>query len=389
MNTQSPPSSSYSPPPPVGGPIPPPRAQSSKTPLLLAILLGLTSGLLLYRTINSHFAHTEAQPRTVTPRGDLADDEKTTIDLFEGASPSVVYITSIALRSDVFGLNVTEIPQGTGSGFIWDQYGHIVTNFHVVQNAQSVEGTLSNHKSCKARVIGVAPDHELAVLRMNAPGNKLRPIPIGTSADLQVGQKVFAIGNPFGLDQTLTTGVVSALGRTIPAGSGRTIKDVIQTDAAINPGNSGGPLLDSAGRLIGVNTAIYSPSGANAGIGFAVPADTVNRIVPQLIAHGQVTRPRLGIYRTHDSVVRRLGLTGVLISEVEAGSGADKAGLLGRRRTRTGQFVWGDIIQSIDGKPVRSGDDLLSLLEQYKVGDTVKVTFLRGDETRAVEVTLQ
>lgn len=391
MTYESPPpsydSSSSPPPPPYREPRRPP---ASRMPLLLAILLGLTSGLLIYRTINDHLARSNAVPRVVTPRGDLAADEKATIELFENASPSVVYVTSVATRSSLFGLNVQEIPQGTGSGFIWDQNGHVVTNFHVIQAGSGAEVTLSNHRSYDADVVGYAPDQDLAVLRIRAPAGELKPIPVGTSDDLQVGQKVFAIGNPFGLDQTLTTGIVSALGRTIPAVSGRTIRDVIQTDAAINPGNSGGPLLDSAGRLIGVNTAIVSPSGTSAGIGFAVPVDTVNRVVPQLIAHGRVIRPQLGIQVAHDSITRRLGLSGVLIVQIEEGSGAEKAGLRGTTRTSDGRLILGDIIQAVDGRPVRSYDDLLNILEEHKSGDTVRLTVLRhGEETRTVEVPLQ
>src|SRR5262245_59851892 len=222
-----------------------------------------------------------AAPRTITPRGALNAEERATIALFRQASPSVVYITTVARQRDFFSLNIAEIPQGSGSGFIWDQEGHIITNFHVIQGASGDKVTLADHSVWDAQLVGVAPDHDLAVLSIKAPKNQLRPLALGTSADLEVGQSVFAIGNPFGLDQTLTTGIISALGREINATTGRTIAGVIQTDAAINPGNSGGPLLDSAGRLIGVNTAIFSPSGSYSGIGFAVPVDTVNRIVPQ------------------------------------------------------------------------------------------------------------
>ena len=237
-----------------------------------------------------------AVPRVVTPRGDLAAEEKSNIELFRLSSPSVVYITRLAMRRDRFSLNMFEIPQGTGSGFVWNNLGHIITNFHVVQGTSSLRITLADNSEWDARVVGVSPDQDLAVLFINAPRTRLKPIAIGQSANLQVGQRVFAIGNPFGLDQTLTTGIISALGREIDGVSGRKISGVIQTDAAINPGNSGGPLLDSAGRLIGVNTAIFSPSGSNAGIGFAVPVDTVNRVAPQLIRHGRVIRPGLGIH---------------------------------------------------------------------------------------------
>ncbi|HTS03462.1 MAG TPA: trypsin-like peptidase domain-containing protein, partial [Thermoanaerobaculia bacterium] len=211
-----------------------------------------------------------AAPRPVTARGDLASDEKATIELFQRCSPSVVYITTLARRPVNF-FEMTEVAQGTGSGFVWDRQGHIVTNFHVIENSDSLVVTLADQSNWKATLVGAEPDKDLAVLRIGAPEAKLPPILVGTSHDLKVGQKVFAIGNPFGLDETLTTGIVSALGRTIESVTGRKIQDVVQTDAAINPGNSGGPLLDSAGRLIGVNTQIASPSGASAGIGFAVP----------------------------------------------------------------------------------------------------------------------
>jgi S1-C subfamily serine protease len=250
----------------------------------------------------------DAAPRTVAARGDLALDEKNTIELFEATSEAVVYITSIELRRNIFSLNIYEIPQGTGSGFIWDKEGRIVTNYHVIEDANRVEVTLSDHSTWKGIVVGVAPDKDIAVLQISAPPEKLSPIAIGESSNLRVGQKVFAIGNPFGLDHTMTTGIVSALGREIQSATGRTIQDVIQTDAAINPGNSGGPLMDSAGRLIGVNTAIFSPTGASAGIGFAVPVDIVNRVVPEIIKYGRAIRPGLGVSIANESIARRLGI---------------------------------------------------------------------------------
>ncbi|MGH7811140.1 MAG: S1C family serine protease, partial [Candidatus Binatia bacterium] len=236
-----------------------------------------------------------AAPRAVSPRGELMAGEKSIITLFKQASPAVVNITTLGVERDLITLNQYQIPQGTGSGFVWDTTGNVITNFHVILNADAAQVTLSDQSNWRARVVGVAPDKDLAVLKIDAPANKLQAIPIGTSKDLQVGQSVFAIGNPFGLDQTLTTGVISALNREIESVTRRPIQGVIQSDAAINPGNSGGPLLDSAGRLIGVNTAIYSPSGASAGIGFAIPVDTVNRIVPELIRSGKITRPGLGV----------------------------------------------------------------------------------------------
>jgi S1-C subfamily serine protease len=328
-----------------------------------------------------------AVPKPVTARGDLAADEKATIELFERCSPSVVYITSLARRPVNF-FEATEIAQGSGSGFVWDRLGHVVTNFHVIQGSDSLVVTLADQSNWKATVVGAEPDKDLAVLRIGAPEAKLPPILVGASRDLKVGQKVFAIGNPFGLDETLTTGIVSALGRTIESVTGRKIQNVVQTDAAINPGNSGGPLLDSAGRLIGVNTQIASPSGASAGIGFAVPADTVNEVVPQLIAHGRVIRPRLGIAQAQEGYLRQLGVQGVLVQSVQEGTGAAKAGLRGFRRGPDGSILLGDIIVGVAGKNVASYDDLVSVLEKQKVGDTVPVRILREDREITVDVTL-
>ncbi len=381
-------------PPPYGYVPPPPRRRGG--PIVLPVLLGLLAGWLVFTLMQRtpgggaappRLKGAPAEARPVTARGDLAADEKATIELFERCSPSVVYITSLARRPVSF-FEMTEVPQGSGSGFVWDRQGHIVTNFHVIQDASSLVVTLADQSDWKATVVGVEPDKDLAVLRIGAPEAKLPPILVGTSRDLKVGQKVFAIGNPFGLDETLTTGIVSALGRTIESVTGRKIQGVVQTDAAINPGNSGGPLLDSAGRLIGVNTQIASPSGASAGIGFAVPADTVNEVVPQLIAHGRVIRPRLGITPAQEGVVRRLGLTGVLVLEVQEGTGAAKAGLRGTRRERDGSIALGDVVVGVAGKRVASYDDLVSALEKQKIGDTVPVRVLRDGREITVDVTL-
>jgi S1-C subfamily serine protease len=335
----------------------------------------------------------KAMPRAITPRGGLAADEQATIELFREASPSVVFITTVALRRDFFSLNLFEIPQGSGSGFIWDQEGHVITNFHVIQGALrsggSAKVTLADQSTRDARLVGAAPDKDLAVLSIDTPQHLLKPLAIGTSKDLLVGQKVFAIGNPFGLDQTLTTGIISALGREITSVDGRTITGVIQTDAAINPGNSGGPLLDSAGRLIGVNTAIYSSSGSSAGIGFAVPVDIVNRVVPQIIRYGRVMRPQLGVRIAEDAVSRRWGLPGVLILQIEPGSGAEAAGLRGTHIDARGRPSLGDIIVGIESDQVETADDLMNALEKYQAGDTVTVTIVRGDERLRVPVTIQ
>ncbi len=356
-------------------------------PISLLVLAAVV-GWLLYQTFQPALHDPEAVSRPVTARGDLAGDEQNTIDIFRNAAPSVVYITSIAVRRNLFSLNVYEIPQGTGSGFIWDRQGRIVTNFHVISDASRLEVTLADHSTWKASLVGAAPDRDLAVLQITAPAGKLQPITVGESKNLLVGQKVFAIGNPFGLDQTLTTGVVSALGREITAVTGRTIHDVIQTDAAINPGNSGGPLLDSAGRLIGVNTAIYSPSGASSGIGFAVPVGEVNRVVPQIISKGKVLRPGLGVTLANRSLTRDLGLEGVLVLKVLPGTSAEQAGLRGTTQVGDG-LVLGDIILAVNGRKVTDYDSLRDEVERYEVGASVLLTLLRDDATAEVSVRLE
>lgn len=328
-----------------------------------------------------------AIPRPVTARGDLASDERNTIELFQQTSPSVVFITNVELRRNLFSLNIQEIPKGTGSGFIWDNEGRIVTNYHVIEDASQVQVTLADNTTWKAALVGASPDKDIAVLQISVPGAVLRPISIGESDNLQVGQKVFAIGNPFGLDQTITAGIVSALGREIRSASGMTIHDVIQTDAAINPGNSGGPLLDSAARLIGVNTAIYSPDGVNAGIGFAVPVDEVNRVVTQLIKHGRLIRPGLGVTVADERIVQRLGVEGVLIVRVEVGSSAEKAGIRGVRRIG-GELVIGDIIVGVNGVSISSLDDLRQQLDRYQVGDTVTLKVVRDGKEFQVDILL-
>ena len=337
-------------------------------------------------------AESEAEPRPVAARGDLAADERTTIDLFRQSSPSVVFITTLSRRRT--GLfRIAEIPRGEGSGFVWDAAGHVVTNFHVIQGASSARVTLADGSTWPASFVGGAPDRDLAVLRIFPTGRTLRPILVGTSKDLLVGQKVFAIGNPFGLDQSLSTGIVSALGRLLPTSSSNSsgsysIPDIVQTDAAINPGNSGGPLLDSAGRLIGVNTAIASTSGSSAGIGFAVPVDTVNQVVPQLIQHGRVIRPRLGVTLADDAVAARLGVEGALVLSVEPETGAAEAGLRGTTRDESGTLVLGDVVTRAGERPVRSADDLIAALEEKKPGDTLPLLVLRDGETVRVAVSL-
>jgi S1-C subfamily serine protease len=332
-----------------------------------------------------------ATPRAVSPRGEFLPAEKSTIALFRQASPGVVNITAIGVQRDLFTLNLHQIPQGTGSGFVWDTNGNIITNFHVIQNASAAQVTLADQSSWKAQLVGVAPDKDLAVLRIDAPAKRLHPIPIGTSKDLQVGQSVFAIGNPFGLDQTLTTGVISALNREIDSVTRRPIQGVIQSDAAINPGNSGGPLLDSAGRLIGVNTAIFSPSGVSAGIGFAIPVDTVNRLVPELIRSGKIIRPGLGVQldERNEQITQKLGVKGVLVVDVVRGGAAAKAGIQPTRRDAEGRLRLGDIITAVDGQKVESPNDLYLALEKYKVGDAVNLTLLRDGKSVKAKVNLE
>ena len=357
--------------------------------LALALLILLWRGL---PVIEAWFAPKDAAPRTVTARGEIAADERSTIELFEQARDSVVFITTRSLVRDFWTRDVFSVPRGSGSGFIWDEAGHVVTNWHVVQNASEATVRLADGRSYKAALVGASPAHDIAVMRIGVGFGRPPPVPLGTSHDLKVGQKVFAIGNPFGLDWTLTTGIVSALDRSLGGDNGRTIEHLIQTDAAINPGNSGGPLLDSAGRLIGINTAIYSPSGASAGIGFAVPVDTVNRVVPQLIRHGQYLRPTLGI-EVDDSLNERLkqqlGVKGVVVLRVAPGSAADQAGMQGATISRDGGIVPGDIILSIGETPVESVGKLLARLDQYQVGDTVRVTVSRKGSQLTLDVALQ
>jgi S1-C subfamily serine protease len=325
--------------------------------------------------------------RPPIPSG-LLESERNTIDVFRAASPAVVFVTNNALRRDFFSTNVTTVPQGTGSGFIWDEHGHVVTNFHVLENGQAFSVTLANGTTREARVVGVEPRKDLAVLHFDTAGLDLRPLPVGQSDPLVVGQKVLAIGNPFGLDRTLTTGIISALGREFPTGNGFVIEDVIQTDASINPGNSGGPLLDSKGRVIGVNTAIYSPSGASAGIGFAIPIDTVARIVPQLIRYGQVRRAGLGVSVLPDHIVRSWGIKGVVIREVLPGSEADRAGLRSIRLDPRGNVLAADIVTAVDGEEIDGFADLANTLDDRKPGEEVVLTVVRGNEVIPIEMRL-
>lgn len=367
------------------------RAGSAASLLaILIVLAGLTAIAVLAiggRRVLPWGTPEPVKPRTVTPAGNLSEEEQSTIELFNAVAPSVVHVTSLAVERRL-SFDAAEVSEGTGSGVVWDKDGHVVTNFHVIQNAQVAKVVLPDGSSWQATLTGADPDSDVAVLQIMADANQLVPITVGTSSDLEVGQKVFAIGNPFGLDRTLTTGVISALGREIESVSNRPIQGVIQTDAAINPGNSGGPLLDSSGRLIGLNTAIYSPSGAYAGIGFAVPVDAVNRVVPELIAHGRVKRPALGIYVFDDTITRRLDVSGVLVRDVVPGGPADKAGIQPTHVTRQGDIVLGDVIIAADGQPVKSTDDLYQALSQHKEGDDMTLTIERDSQKLDLLVTL-
>jgi len=330
--------------------------------------------------------------RVVEARGDLAADEKANIQLFETTKVSVVFISTTARVRNPFSRDVTNIPRGAGSGFMWDDKGHVVTNNHVIAGASGARVRLNDGRDYAASLIGTSPAHDIAVLRISVPDKQPPALLIGTSADLKVGQKVFAIGNPFGLDWSLTTGVVSALNRSLPTEDGRgTIEQLIQTDAAINPGNSGGPLLDSAGRLIGINTLIFSPSGAYAGVGFAVPVDTVNRVVPQLIASGKYARPALGIEADEElnrMLMSRIGVKGVAVLKVAQGSPAAAAGLRPAQVSQDGGIVLGDVITAVDDKPVDGVPRLLARLDERKVGDTVQLTVRREGKDLKVAVKL-
>jgi S1-C subfamily serine protease len=355
-----------------------------------ALVLGIAWQIL--PLVQSMVVGWRAEPRTVIPRGDLAEDERSTIGLFEAARVSVVSIATTERVFNPWTRNALNVPRGTGSGFVWDEVGHVVTNHHVVAGASGATVRLADGRAFAAALVGASPAHDLAVLRIGVGIGRPPPLPVGSSADLRVGQKVFAIGNPFGLDWTLTTGIVSALNRELPSETGAAIEGLIQTDAAINPGNSGGPLLDSAGRLIGVNTAIFSPSGASAGIGFAVPVDAVNRVVPRLIADGRYVRPGLGIRtetQLNDALSARHGARGVFVLDVVPGSAAAAAGIRPARLAPDGAFVPGDVITAIAGQPVSRVPELLAALDRFRIGAVVGLTVQRGGQHLDLEVTLQ
>ena len=353
---------------------------------MTAVLLGCAVGVAA-----AQGAGKQPAPRSVTPRSDLGAEEKATIELFRRSSPAVVYITTLQQVIDLFTMNVTAVPRGTGSGFVWDDQGHIVTNYHVIAGAKEAKVRLSDQRTFNATLIGASPEYDLAVLRVKMTERRPAPLPLGSSRELQVGQRVFAIGNPFGLDHTLTTGVISALDRSIDGEDGNKVNHLIQTDAAINPGNSGGPLLDSAGRLVGVNTAIYSPSGGSAGIGFAVPVDTVNRVVPEIIAFGRYRRPSIGVAVNDEvsaALTTQMGVKGLVVIEVIKGSPAAEAGMRGARRLRNGSIEIGDVIQTIDGQAVDSTAAMDRLLEGKRLGDRATLGLLREGKTFSLTLTL-
>ncbi len=318
----------------------------------------------------------------------LLEDERNTIDVVKRSRNSVVYITNIQLVRDFWYGSEEKLPRGTGSGFVWDRQGHIVTNYHVIEDGVEFLVTLPNQEQRQAKLVGKDESKDVAVLKLDGNLSELYPVIPGSSRDLEVGQKVIAIGNPFGFDYTVTTGIVSALGRKIEGTGGVTIRNVIQTDASINPGNSGGPLLDSSGRLIGMNTMIYSPSGASSGVGFAVPVDIVSKVVPEIIRYGRVIRPGLGVSFVYDASARRAGVTGAVIEQVKSGTPAETAGLRGLSRDRFGRLLINDIITAIDKSPVKSYDDLFTALENYQIGDTVTLTVERNEKARPVRFKL-
>ena len=322
----------------------------------------------------------------------LATDEQNNIEVYRATSPGVVYIQSTTMVTDFFGMFSRPV-EGAGSGSIIDEQGDILTNFHVVANAEKLTVSFGSGKNYPAKVIGKDPDTDLAVIRLlDTPKESMTIVPLGDSDKLIVGQKVLAIGNPFGLDRTLTTGVISGLQRPIRAQNGRQIEGAIQTDASINPGNSGGPLLDSHGRMIGINSQIESPTGASAGVGFAIPVNIAKRVVPQLVRNGEVRRPKLGISpRDVAPLVNQVRMPvseGVLIVQVQPGSGAANAGLRGVVQTEEGDIELGDIIVGIDGDKVSNSDDLFRFLDKHQVGDTVNVEIVRSGRRMTVTVRL-
>lgn len=368
------------------------------------LLAGVAIGYLVFRGDRRTTQDPNAQPREVTPRGERDDIEKNRIAVFKDVSSGVVNVDTLRIQRAGY-LGTAERQAGTGSGFVWDIQGRIVTNFHVVQDAlvvsragvvsiqpsATIRITLADRSSWNARLVGVAPDNDLAVLQIDAPAEKLKPLKVGGSNDLEVGQTVFAIGNPFGQSLTFTQGIISALDREIQSVTDRPITGVIQTDASLNPGNSGGPMLDREGRLIGVNTAITSPTGGSVGIGYAIPVDTVNRVVTSLIKTGRDARPAMGFVALREQDTRALGFNqGVMIAEVRANGPAAKAGLQGFRvNPQTNRQEPGDLLLAIDGEPVNTLLDLERILSKRKIQQTITVTIQRNNKRIDVELTLE
>lgn len=354
-----------------------------------AFLLLLAGGaFLLAAALATRTVAVEVAPRPVTPRGALSVEEQANITVFEKRKSSVVYISTSQRVMDFWTRNVTSVPRGTGSGFIWDGDGHVITNLHVIREAAEATVKLADGRDYPAKLIGVSEAHDIAVLRIAVADKRPAPLDIGSSHDLRVGQKVFAIGNPFGLDWSLTIGIVSALDRSLDGEDGGVIRHLIQTDAAINPGNSGGPLLDSSGLLIGMNTAIYSPSGASAGIGFAVPVDTINRVVPQIIARGHYAPPSLGIEADDAlsrAIERELGVSGVAVLRVSKDQQVLRGARMGPRNT----VIPGDVILGVEGKDVKSAAELAATLDDFKIGQQVALYVWREGRRTEVKVVLR
>lgn len=361
------------------------RNQNRGVGLIVLAVLVLAGGAYLFSKMTPSGSTRELTPnRTVTPRGDLAESEKTVIELFQQAAPSVVGIESQKTSERTF-VRQDSATVGSGTGFVWDDRGHIVTNYHVVKDGNFwVVRFKGEEDGYSAKVIGSEPNYDIAILKVDVPKSRLSPVLVGESRDLKVGQMVLAIGNPFGLDHTLTTGVVSAIGRQMLSVSGIVINDVIQTDAAINPGNSGGPLLDSAGRLIGMNTAIKSDVGQSSGIGFAVPVDTINWVAGEIIRFGRINRPILGI-RGGGGISQRYRVDGVYLGTVEPNGPAARAGLEGEVAQDSRTVIPGDVIQKIDGREVRTFYELQRELEKYKAGDVVEIEYIRRPFTKAAK----
>lgn len=330
--------------------------------------------------------------RPLSNLSDLTSDEARTIQVFERSKGSVAFIQTVRKNHDHWSSQTFGATTGAGSGFFWDDKGHVVTNAHLMDDAMEAIVRMPDRSEYSAKLVGISPTFDIAVIRVDMPSGRPTPLPLFDSENLHVGQKTLAMGNPFGLDLTLTSGVISALNRTLMDDEGNLIQHLIQTDAAINPGNSGGPLLDSSGRLIGMNTAIYSTSGTSSGVGFAIPANTLIRVIPSLIRDGYYLRPSLGI-KVDDSINKlaqsEIGFVGVMVISVEKGSPADRAGIQGSRFDRMGNFTAGDIVKAIDDQPVTSVEDLLMHLDEKSLGQMVDIRIIRKGVAFKVRLRLE